>query len=261
MRVHDGSGATVELRPGVLRPDWSVVHSDTVGEALGAKGAARTSLVERWLVPLSTEEDRVWRAVLGSFLEHGRAPRFSEIGSVSGRSEEEVKGVLNELHRRDLLGVDGVNGAVTYAYPFAVRRTGHTVHVGGHALDSLCAVDALGTGAMCGCDVTVISTCRSCGGDIRIEIADRGTALHSVSPATAVIWYDLSFGDNAATSCCSNTAFFCTDAHLDAWQQKGGSRNGRRLTIAEGLEMGGAVFGPLLADARDPAIANERETA
>jgi hypothetical protein len=37
---------------------------------------------------------------------------------------------------------------VTYAYPFAGRPTGHTVEVGGQALDSLCAVDALGTGAI-----------------------------------------------------------------------------------------------------------------
>ena len=72
MRAQD----RVELRPGVFRPDWSVVKSDTVREALGAKGAARASLVERWLVPLSGDEDRVWRAVLTFFVDRGRAPRF-----------------------------------------------------------------------------------------------------------------------------------------------------------------------------------------
>lgn len=261
MRAHDRSGATVELRPGVFRPDWRVVRTDTVREALGAKGAGRASLVQRWLTPLSVEEDRVWRGVLTFFVDNGRAPRFADIAAATGLAEDRVRGVLKALRHRDLLGVDAEAGAVTYAYPFAGRRTGHTVQVGGHALDSLCAVDALGTGAMCDADVTVVSKCRSCGGDIRIETADQGRALRSITPPGAVIWYDLSFGDNAATSCCSNTAFFCSDAHLGAWQQAGGRRNGHRLTIEEGLEMGRAVFGPLLADARDPVNETERETA
>ena len=261
MSAHDRSGVTVELRQGVFRPDWSVVRTDTVREALGAKGAARASLVERWLTPPSSEEDRVWRGVLTFFVANGRAPRFADIASTTRLTEGEVRAVLEALHRRDLLGLDAAAGAVTYAYPFAGRRTGHTVHVGGRALDSLCAIDALGTGAMCGSDVTVVSKCRSCGSDIRVETADQGSTLRSVMPETAVIWYDLWFGDNAATSCCSNTAFFCSDAHLAAWQQRGGSRDGRRLTIEEGLEMGRAVFGPLLADARERVKETERETA
>ena len=261
MRAHDPSGATVELRPGVVRPDWSVVRTDAVREALGAKGAARASLVERWLTPLSGEEDHIRRGVLAFFVANGRAPRFADIAAATRLPEDRVSGVLETLHHRDLLGVDAAAGAVTYAYPFAGRRTGHTVQVGGHALDSLCAVDSLGTGAMCDTDVTVVSNCRSCGGDIRIETADQGRALRSVTSPGAVIWYDLSFGDNAATSCCSSTAFFCSDAHLAAWQWRGGSRNGRRLTIEEGLEMGRAVFGPLLAGARDPVNQTERQTA
>lgn len=251
MQVDHPSSMTVELRPGVFRPDWSVVRTDTVRETLGAKGAARASLVERWMTPLTEDEDKTWRSVLSFFIERGRPPRLAEVAEATALTAPEVKGVLEALDRRDLIGLDIVQGAVSYAYPFAGRRTGHTVHVGGHALNSLCAIDALGTGAMCETDVAVVSKCRSCGSDIRIETAESGIALRSVSPPTAVIWYDLSYGESAATSCCSNTAYFCSDDHLDAWQSGGGSRNGRRLTVEEGLEMGRAVFGPLLADAAD----------
>ena len=41
MRVPDRNELAVELRPGVFRPDWSIVTTDTVREALSARGAAR----------------------------------------------------------------------------------------------------------------------------------------------------------------------------------------------------------------------------
>jgi alkylmercury lyase len=249
VHVHDQDRAAVELRPGVFRPDWTVVTSDTVREALNARGAARVSLIERWMNPLSGEKDRVWIGVIRFFVEHGRPPQFAELAHATAFAQDRVEAALRTLGDRDLLGLDNARSAVTYAYPFAARPTGHKVHVGPHALHSLCAVDALGTAAMCGIDVTIVSRCRSCAREIRIETASGGTALRSVSPENAVIWFDLSYGDSAAASCCSNTAFFCSGDHLGEWHRgSAGSRNGRRLTMEEGLEMGRALFGPILAE-------------
>jgi hypothetical protein len=51
-RFNGGIGAAVELRPGVFRPDWSVVVSEAVREALVAWEPLRADLIERWTSPL-----------------------------------------------------------------------------------------------------------------------------------------------------------------------------------------------------------------
>ncbi len=71
-----GGGIAVELRPGVLRPDWSAVSSEAAGGALRARHASRSNLVEKWAVALDGTEDWIWRSVIKLFVDLGRAPRI-----------------------------------------------------------------------------------------------------------------------------------------------------------------------------------------
>jgi alkylmercury lyase len=248
-RFNGGNGAAVELRPGVFRPDWTVVVSEAVREALVAWGPLRADLIERWTSPLTETEDLVWRSVIRVFATAEHSPRLADLAAATGLPASRIKKLVLELQRRDLLGLDATAEAIAYAYPFAGRRTGHTVQWNRHALNALCAIDALGVGAMCGRDVKIASSCRSCSAEIRIETVDAGRRLRHVSPPGAVVWCDFCTDDRAAVSCCPRTAFFCSDDHLEGWQRsQDGPRDGCRLTVEEGLELGRAIFGPILAE-------------
>jgi len=82
----------------------------------------------------------------------------------------------------------------------------------------MCAVDALGIGAMTDHDIAIASRCRHCGAPIGITAQDRGRALAQIEPRTAVMWQSVRYeGGCAANSLCATTAFFCSDDHLSAW--------------------------------------------
>ena len=237
----------VELRPGVFRPDWSAVTTPAARAALRGRTAARSSLLEKWSQPLGREEDLVWRSVLRLYASLGRAPHGAEISAETGLPEERIKGCLRSLQNRDLLDLHANGTAIRHVYPFTESETGHHVALGRHLFNALCAVDALGAGAMYQSDVAVESSCRLCGAEIHITTTMEGRALGSVSPAEAIVWYDFSYRGSAAASCCPTIAFFCSDEHLRRWlDAQSPRRNGMRLSIAEALEVGRAIFGPIL---------------
>jgi alkylmercury lyase len=97
-------------------------------------------------------------------------------------------------------------------------------------------------------DVVIGSSCRACAGRIEIGIAEGGKSLSYVQPRDAVIWYDLAYSGRAAASCCPSIAFFCSEAELQQWfNAQSPPRAGYRLTLDEALEVGRAVFEPVLA--------------
>ena len=161
--------------------------------------------------------------------------------------------VIVSLAVAALVGLDPGSGAIRYAYPFTESATGHQVKLRGHSLHALCAIDALGVAGMYGADVQVRSPCRFCGATVHAATSDEGSALGSAAPAEALVWYDFAFSGSAATSCCTAIAFFCSDDHLRRWlDAQAPRREGIRLTMGEALEMGSAIVGPVLAEAKTP---------
>ena len=129
-------------------------------------------------------------------------------------------------------------------------KAGHVVRLAsGVAVNALCAIDALGTGAMLGCDTVIESPSRRCGEPVRLATYDSGNALRRVAPSTAVVWSGIRYADDcSATSGCTAKAFFCSDRHLAAWRERtesGGT--GFRLSIEAALQIGKAIFVPMLA--------------
>jgi len=117
-------------------------------------------------------------------------------------------------------------------------------------LNALFAIDALGVGGMFRADTTIESSCRRCGTSIEIGTSQSGQALSYARPASAVVWYDLAYSQAAATSCCLSISFFCSDEHLQQWLAGQTTRRaGYRLAIDEALEVGRALFEPILAPA------------
>lgn len=239
------------LRPGVTFPDWSVVTSPVTRQALLIM-VESGHVANRWS-DYSAAADGVRTALLRLYAEEGRAPALDALAERAGMDEATARLVLAELRQRDLAVLDG--DRIVGAYPFTDRGTDHRVELDGRTLNAMCAVDALGIGAMCSHDITITSRCRHCGVPVRIATQDRGRALAEVAPPGAVVWLSLRYdGGCAASSLCSVTAFFCSDGHLAAWRQEQQSEApGSRLSIAEALEAGRALFGPSLTGAADHA--------
>ena len=254
------SRMAAEIRPGVSRPDWSVVTKRAAREALIGRDQSRAGPSEKWIATLPTLEDLTWRTVLELFGRFGRPPHLAEIGSEIGLPPDQVRRLIVELQAHDLLGMDQAAGAIIYAYPFTGQVTEHRVELHGHRLNALCAIDALGVGGMYRTDVTVASFCRFCATSIDIRTAQKGKALSHTRPATAVVWYDVAYSPATATSCCPSIGFFCCDEHLQQWlAEQTPRRAGYRLTLDEALEVGRAIFEPVLViDSLSPPEAEAR---
>lgn len=233
------------VRPGVTFPDWSLVKSPAVKDALQAM-VGSDHVFDRWS-GYDPATDRVRVALLQLYSEDGRAPTTGALAERAGLNETSVRTLLEELRRRDLVVLDGER--IVGAYPFTDKDTGHRVTVDGRVLNAMCAVDALGIGAMTDRDIIVASRCRHCGAPIRITTRDQGRILARVEPKTSVMWQSVRYEDAcAANSLCATTAFFCSDDHLSAWRrEQAADEAGFRLSVEEGLEAGRALFGPSLA--------------
>ncbi len=239
----------IPLRPGVVFPDWSAVTSGTVREALETVfGLMR---VEEGWAGLSAEEDRLRVAILTLYRELGHPPDAGAIAKATGVSRERVAALLPQLKTRDMVVLDPESGEITGAYPFTERRTDHRVRLGGTTLNAMCAIDALGAGAMYGADAAIESSCRHCRAEIRITTREAGEVVGEATPPETVVWFGIHYQDQAATSLCTVLAFFCCDAHLEAWRVENSGPNGYRLSLDEGMQAGKAIFTPFLAAAAD----------
>ena len=249
-----GAGrVTVEIRPGVHRPDWSAVTRKAAREALLARDRSRMGLAERWNHALEPAQDRVWRTVLELFARLGRPPHLHEIGDATGVPVENLRPLVAEVEAHDLLGTDPSADVVRYAYPFTGDQTEHRVQLRGRKLHAVCAIDALGIAAMFGTDVVIESSCRVCGAGIEIGTAQDGKSLSYAQPVNAVVWYDLAYSGCAEASCCGSIAFFCSEAELQPWvSAQTPQRRGYRLTLDDALEVGRALFEPVLAATTAP---------
>lgn len=74
-----GDAATVEIRPCVQRPDWSVVTRAAARDARLAGDRSRPGPAAAWSKGLPQLHDAVWRATIALFARLGRPPRREEI--------------------------------------------------------------------------------------------------------------------------------------------------------------------------------------
>ncbi|WP_085936152.1 organomercurial lyase [Enhydrobacter aerosaccus] len=115
------------------------------------------------------------------YADFGRAPQNADLVTKTGLPAASVPALLDELEARDLLELDRESGQVRLAYPFTQARTEHQVDLNGRTLYALCAIDALGAGAMYGVDTAIQSQCRHCGQAIRLRTTRAGLRWKSSS--------------------------------------------------------------------------------
>jgi alkylmercury lyase len=104
---------------------------------------------------------------------------------------------------------------------------------------------------MYGEDTKISSRCRHCRETIYVTTTAEGRSLETVTPSSGVVWYNFAYHGCAASSSCPSTAFFCSPDHLEQWQAlQTARRNGAQLTMDEVLEVGRAIFVPVLVEPR-----------
>jgi mercuric reductase len=249
----EGRSFAVALRPGVTFPDWTAITSPESRSALTAILSA-FDLDRRW-GGYGEEEDRVRRMVIEGLAELDHRPDEAWLAARTGLEQDRVAAMLDRLVSRDLVVRESGSDAIVGAYPLTTRATEHHVMLGSRVVRAMCAIDALGAGAMFRTDVAIESRCRACGAPIRIATREQGTVLDRVEPNSALVWSGIRYeGACAATSLCTVITFFCSKAHLEAWRQENhpGAR-GYCLTPDEAMQVGRALFAPVL----EPAPGND----
>jgi mercuric reductase len=251
--LDDSRLPSYHVRPGVTFPDWAAVTSPQARENLLAMFEAIG--IERMWRDYTPAEDNVRTTLLRLYAEQGGAPAIADLAQHADVSESAIRSRLASLEARDLVVLDADGKRIVGAYPWTDRATEHQVSLGERTLNALCAIDALGVGEMYGRDVEIYSHCRACGVPVTIATSDRGRALADVQPGSAVVWSGIRHtGGCAAGSICTVIAFFCDDAHLEAWRGEHHPETaGFRLSIDEALQAGRAIFGPSLAGLEAPS--------
>src|SRR5262245_50750254 len=232
---------TEQPPPTPVVPDWTVLTAAVARQAV--QGIIAAGHYDSRFSGLDLEAARVLVTVLRLYARFGRAPSVKELVTETALSQQGIVNRLSHLRSRDLVLLAPDGETVVGAYPFTEAKTGHSVTLQRtrHTIATMCAIDALGAGAMCRDDVAIRSICRTCGGEVLAHTSGLGMYLDRVVPVEAVVWVGLRQSCGcAANTLCTQLLFFCSDEHLQRWRQDHG--DGHRLTPQEAFQVGKALF-------------------
>ncbi len=242
-RRHSEMAAAITPRRSPLVPDRRFVATQAAREALD--GILAAGWYDKRFGDLSPLSASILAVVLRCHADQGRPPSVAEVAAITELSEHDANRHLADLQRHDLLIRNRDHGAIEGAYPFTQNRTAHTVTLvaKSRTLHTMCAIDALGAGAMCREDTIIRSVCHACGSPIVVETHAGGFALGKRRPRDAIVWtgFRPSCGC-AADSLCTELVFFCSERHLDEWRATTNAGDGRQLTVEDGFQVGKALF-------------------
>jgi mercuric reductase len=212
-----------------------------------------TQAVERLnsQLPLKERQDHLseplralHREVIRSLVVRGRPPTRSEAALVAGA--DDLDAAISRLGRDDLVVLSQDRREIVGAYPVTAETTPHEVHVSGHTIHAMCALDALSVGPMYGVPVEICSRCRVSGEPVCIH-QDGNRILEATPPTVRVgVRWQMPSGDHAAHSMCLEMVFLKDDATAKNWHG-GDLDNHSVFTLEEATEFGARFFRPLLA--------------
>lgn len=152
---------------------------------------------------------------------------------------------LTTLAREDLVH-RGADGEIAVAYPFSGRPTAHRVRfLGGHEVDAMCAIDALGIAPMFGEPIDVDSRDPVSGDEIRARVAPDGAAEWSPRSAVVVAGV-LDRQSDSCRGCWPVLNFFVTQANAERWLAGHPQVRGSMISVQDAAAAGRAVFGEVL---------------
>lgn len=194
---------------------------------------------------LGPNQEAVRRFILTQYPLLGRAPSCQEIAAALELSPSEVRTTLERLHELDFLNLEPGAREIRLAYPFSTVPTRHVVKfpdwVEAKPVYAQCAVDALGIPFMFRGDLSIASSCAHCKKPIEIEVRDR--KITAYLPAETVVWSGtVTMYRDCVADICPSVNFFCSPAHVSAWQVGQKEANGSILSLGEALYLGKGIF-------------------
>jgi len=212
--------------------DVAVVRDQIVADALPLL-LTEWRMKKRWAT-IDRQTLSLHRAILDAYLETGAPPDTKEL-----RIEQ-----LNDLCDRDLIVMDG--NVITVAYPFSTTPTLHKVEINNITIANVCAIDALGSGAMARKAACVTSQCATCSKDIVIDLGGDGLTVVNTFPAAPRVWAGIvPISGCAANTQCQSMLMFCNQQHLDDWiRLKKQMPVGFDFSVEQAVQVGAAIFRP-----------------
>lgn len=227
----DSRGASTELSPGVAA-------------ALATAEIPRSKLGPARCAQLTDPERELYFWILRHFATGGR-PSSEELREAGERFGIDVERGLETLAREDLVHRSSA-GEITVAYPFSGRPTAHRVRFpGGHEVDAMCAIDALGVAPMFGEPIEVESRDPVSGSEIRARVAPDGDAEWWPQSAVVVAGV-LDRQSDSCCGCCPVLNFLVSPANAERWLAEHPEVRGGLISMHEAAAAGRAVFGDVL---------------
>jgi hypothetical protein len=215
--------------------------SDQVTAALEAAAIAPERCGADRTRRLSEPERALYRWILDRFA-RAEPPSPPALDRRARELGLDPAGALARLAREDLVHADE-RGAVVVAYPFSARPRGHRVLIDDrHAVEAMCAIDALGIAAMLDLPIEVSSRDPRTGGDVWVRLDPGDGAWWE--PETAVVLAASAGGDGpSCRGCCDVVDFFESAESARAYLHERSEIAGFPISILEAIEAGRAVFG------------------
>ncbi|MFN2471325.1 MAG: alkylmercury lyase family protein [Gaiellaceae bacterium] len=221
------------LAPGVAA---TLAAAEIPLSKLGPNRHARLAPAERELY--------VW--ILRQFATDGR-PSSTQMLAAAARLAIDAEDALETLAREDLVH-RGAHDEITVAYPFSGRPTAHRVRFpGGHLVEAMCAIDALGVASMFGEPIEIESRDPVSRAEIRARVAPDGDAEWWPGSAVVVTGAIRHQGD-ACCGCCPVVNFFASSANAEHWLAEHPEVRGNVISIRDAAAAGRAVFSDVLSE-------------
>ena len=215
-----------------------------VAAALGAAAIPISKVGPGRHERLSGGERELYFWILRRFAASGR-PSGVETRETAGRLGLDADRALKTLAAQDLVHLDQA-GEIVVAYPFSGRPTEHRVRfAGGHEVDAMCALDALGIAPMFDEAIEINSWDPLTGERIEVKLTPTGTG--SWQPEGAVVVCGASGDGESCSSCCPVLKFFASAENGERWLDGRPDVHGYVMSMDEAIEAGRAVFGDVFA--------------
>ena len=202
------------------------------------------------ILPLKKNQDNctaeikeLHQQILRSFVTNGRILTKEEMALWV----DDVSEAINVLSQYDMVTFSE-NGEPIGAYPFTMTERVHEVHVNGHQIHAMCALDALAIGPMFGETTQITSQCTVTGAPVKIEMSGK-TVLNLAEVQD--VHFGIAWDAANAASCCADSLclemIFLRDTETAQKWLADDSEGREVFTLQEAVRFASQFFIPLLS--------------
>jgi hypothetical protein len=151
------------------------------------------------------------------------------------------------LQSNDMV-VFGQDGEPVGAYPFTMEEREHNIHVNGHQVYAMCALDALAVSPMFNMDTEINSECRVTGEPVHIH--QSGQTIKNLAEVGDV-YFGIVWGAADGSFCCADSLctemIFLRDEDIARQWLDDDPENREIFTLPESVTFAARFFVPLVA--------------